>query len=168
MSEYTQADLDRLIEVPKVITDPPKKAWAEEQGHFRNDMQLTSEDGSEAFSVFLRKNRDFPENFSVGLCYWPKESGRNIPLLRCNGPHGDINRAHLPSSHFEYHIHRADADLLNAGQDPLAHSHATSEYASDRDAVVHFCRLTGVKDFERYFPVNVQLDFAGSPNKEGA
>jgi hypothetical protein len=168
VSEYTQARLDELIGMPKVITETPRRAWVEERGHFRNDMTLTSEDGSEAFTVFMRKNRDFPENFSIGLCYWPKESGRQIHLLRCNGPHGDFNRTGVPSSHFAYHIHRADAELLNAGQDPLARGHATTEYASDRDAVIHFCRTTGVKEFDKYFPVNVQLDFDASAPKEDA
>jgi hypothetical protein len=168
MSEYTQGQLDELIEVPKVITEPPKRAWVEERGHFRNDMQLTSRDGTLAFSVFLRRNRDFPENFSVGLCYWPKDMGRPIHLLRCNGPHGDSNRARSQSPHFAYHIHRADAGLLNAGQEPLGRSLATSDYASDREAIIHFCRLAHVEDFEKHFPVNTQLDLLPGPDQENA
>jgi len=154
--------------MPKVIAQPPRREWDEERGSFRNDMALTSLDGAHAFTVFMRRNRDFPENFSIGLCYWPKDSARPIHLLRCNGPHGDINRARTPSNHFMYHIHPADAELLNAGLDPLGHSRVTTEYASDRDGIVYFCRRTNVNDFERYFPVNVQLDFTHGVQQEGA
>ncbi len=159
MSVYTQSQIDELISMPKVIAQPPKRVWDEERGSFRNEMALTSEDGTQSFTVFMRRNRDFPENFSVGLCYWPRDSARSIDLMRCNGPHGDINRTRNPSNHFMYHIHRADAELLNAGLDPLGHSKVTTEYASDREGIVYFCRKTSVRDFEKYFPANVQMDF---------
>lgn len=157
MRTYTQQELDNLIEMPKEIVGPPKKTWVEERGHLRNDMALQSGDGQHDFTVFLRKNRDFPENFSVGLCYWPRETGKLIPLIRCNGPHGDFARTRSSAPHFRYHIHRIDAELLNSGKEPLATAMTTAAFASDREATRFFCQTTGIRDFERHFAVAEQL-----------
>ena len=104
MKQYTQNELDDLISCEKEIYDPPKQDMREERGSRRNNMGLRSLDGSREFSVFMRINEDFPENFSIGLEYHPQEERGSICLLRCNGPHGDFfRRSHslipFPLSH---------------------------------------------------------------------
>ena len=51
-------------------------------------MKLQSKDGEHDFSVFMRVNQRFPEIFSVGLIYHPKDDPKKICLLRCNGCQG--------------------------------------------------------------------------------
>jgi hypothetical protein len=58
-----------------------------ERGHWKKSFGLESEDGDHRFTVFIRYNDEFNENFSVGLVYNPRERRGEILLLRCNGPH---------------------------------------------------------------------------------
>ena len=63
----TQKEIDDLIACPKVISDAPKRDMKRDRGHLRNDMRLKSADDKFEFSVFMRRNEDLPENFSIGL-----------------------------------------------------------------------------------------------------
>ena len=67
MKTYTQTEIDELIHCPKVIMDPPRKEMRLDRGSRRNDMGLASENGKRRFSVFMRVNEAFRENFSIGL-----------------------------------------------------------------------------------------------------
>lgn len=167
MRSYTQDELDTLIALSKEITEPPRREWAEQLGHLRNGMRLKSEDETKQFSVFIRVNKEFHENFSIGLIYSPQEGGRDIPLLRYNGPHGEFNRGVHPHTHFQYHVHRVDAELLNAERDPMAKAAETSTYASCEEAIIHFCRTVRIKDFEQHFPTSWQLSFLEPSGEEG-
>jgi hypothetical protein len=102
---YSQEEIDRLIACPKIVTEPPKRDMKSQRGHRRNNMLLRSEEGGLEFSVFMRINEDFNENFSIGLNYSPRDERGTVCLLRCNGPHGDFLGGPLPSeSHSRYHI----------------------------------------------------------------
>ncbi len=75
------------------------------------------------FRAFLRRNEDFPENFSIGLVFLPGDGSGELTLLRCNGPHGTTNESFDPDHpHVDYHVHRAGAALLEAGLRPEKHS----------------------------------------------
>lgn len=97
---YTQDEIDDLIALPKIVTDPPRRDIRLDRGHQRNDFRLTDGDGKLHFRAFLRRNEDFPENFSIGLVFLPGDVSGELPLLRCNGPHGTTNESldpdHLP------------------------------------------------------------------------
>ena len=67
---YTQQEIDDLIGCPKVVSEPPKREMRLDRGHFRNDMRLKSTDDKLEFRVFMRRNEDLPENFSIGWRSW--------------------------------------------------------------------------------------------------
>ena len=88
----TKEDIESLIKTPKKIKKKtPAKEYKEENGHKRCDLEVSEdsvEDGK-TFSVFIRQNIYFIENFSIGLCYKTKNRAlSSITLIRYNGPHG--------------------------------------------------------------------------------
>ena len=98
-------------------------------------MRVASDDGSREFSVFMRQNTDFPENFSIGLVYLPRDEDRII-LLRCNGPHdAHVNDFQNPIPHFRHHIHRASEEAIAAGWPAERFAGITEEYASYEGAL---------------------------------
>ena len=159
MKTWTQAELDELISCSKKVEDPPRKEMRSERGHQRNDMTLSSLDGKWRFSVFMRVNEEFPENFSVGLIHDPRDEPGELTLLRCNGPHGEHDNSPIedPQPHFGYHIHRARADVINAGLSPDKLASLTDAYASFNEALHHFLRLAHIVGAEAYFPPGNQL-----------
>lgn len=107
--------------------------------------------------MFLRRSDDFPENFSIGLVYDPKDGSGEITLLRCNGQHGVFNGAFNPNhSHWGYHIHRATETAIAAGFKPEKYAESTAAYASFEEAVQHFVKLIDLNsaDAKKHFPDN--------------
>lgn len=153
MKTYSQEEIDNLIVCPKVITEPPRKEMRLERGSRRDNMALRSTDGDLEFSVFIRINEDFPENFSIGLNYSPQDERGTICLLRCNGPHGNfLGSLAFPASHFSCHVHRAKADNIEAGLRAERGGKLVEGYASYRDALAFFLRETNVINATEYFP----------------
>jgi hypothetical protein len=90
-----------------------------DRGHFRNDVGLKSTDDKLEFRVFLRRSEDLPENFSIGLAFLAKDGSGEVVLLRRNGPHGGYNDSFDPEHpHWDYHVHRASAEMIEAGLRP--------------------------------------------------
>jgi hypothetical protein len=160
---YTQAEIDQLIACPKMVTEPPAKELKLEGANYRNDARLiASDDTKGAFSVFIRKNADFPENFSIGLIYSPNDGIRQeINLLRCNGKHGVCNRGDPNHPHWNYHIHRASEAALEAGEAAEKYAVTTAEFASLEEAVQYFVKAVNVNplDVSKHFPKGVQTEF---------
>lgn len=152
METYSPDDIMRLISCKKKTVQPPKKDMKLERGSFRNDMTLESEDGTERFSAFMRKNQAFAEDFSIGLRYCPKE-GQSFNLFRCNGPHGQhIDLQVEPENHYTYHIHQALADTVNEGNLSERHATVTDGYASYEEALNYFIKAVGIVDADEHFP----------------
>lgn len=150
---YTQEEIDSLIGCAKVVSDPPKRDMKLDRGHFRNDMRLKSVDGKLEFRVFMRRSEDLPENFSIGLAFLPKDGSAEAVLLRSNGPHGGYNDSFDPEHpHWDFHVHRARADMVDAGQKPEKPAAANREFASYEEALEYFLRTTNVIDARTYFP----------------
>jgi hypothetical protein len=158
MKNFTQMELETLISCPKRVTDPPRQTMRLERGHLRNDLKLRSDDDKE-FSVFIRVNEKFQENFSIGLTYQPSDEPRTICLLRCNGRHGEhINNPEAEMHpHFGYHVHVAQADLMNMGELPERFAELTSEYASYEEALVYFIGRVNIFEAHTYFSNLPQL-----------
>ena len=161
--ELSQAEIDALISCGKDITDPPRRETRLSRGHRRNEMLLRSREGGEEFQLFIRENERFPENFSVGLNYLPAGGGKPFPLVRCNGAHGDFNRARSGNPHCQYHVHTVSAQLIAEGKDPLGNASPTSAYASLIGAVRYLCQLAGVSGYELHFPEHVQAPLWTEP-----
>jgi hypothetical protein len=71
--EMTDVEIQRLLKLPKQVSDPPTKNWRAEELHRRKDFGLVSKDGEARFRAFARQHIRFPENFSVGLEYEPED-----------------------------------------------------------------------------------------------
>lgn len=147
MSDFTQSEIDYLIGCAKVVSEPPKREMKGAAGHLRNDAKLVASDGQTKgeFAVFMRRNEDFPENFSIGLIYRPLDGRQEITLLRCNGPHGDFNRSLDPNHpHCLFHIHHAEQSALDAGLAAESRAYTTSEYASYEEAMGFFLKTVNI------------------------
>lgn len=123
-----------------------------DRGHFRDDMRLKSADGTLEFRVFMRRSEDLPENFSVGLAFLPKDGTGEVPLPRCNGPHGGYNDSFDPDHpHWDSHVHRATAGMLEAGFRPEKAATVNKDFASYEEALEYFLRTTNIIDARTYF-----------------
>lgn len=146
--DLTDQEIEQLISCPKRIIEPPKKEPQLTNGHWRNDMKLQSADGEYDFFVFMRKNEDFEENFSIGLIYNPKGIRGEIHLFRCNGPHGP----HVLFEHHDrFHVHKADPENLSSGVRAEREAFVTREYASFQDALGYFLKKCNILEAEKYF-----------------
>ena len=149
---YTQDEIDSLIGCAKTITEPPKREMKLDRGHFRNDMRLRSGDGALEFRVFMRRSEDLPENFSIGLAFLPRDGTGEILLLRCNGPHGGFNDTFDPDDpHWDFHVHRATAEMIEAGQRPEKSAVVNRDFASYEEALQYFLRTVNITDAGLYF-----------------
>ncbi|QMV19333.1 hypothetical protein GOB94_12050 [Granulicella sp. 5B5] len=156
----TDTEIQRLLNLPKQISDPPSKNWRTEDLHRRKDFRLVSKDGDVRFRAFARQHVRFPENFSVGLEYEPDDGTDSVILIRCNGPHGDFNRAINPlHPHYHPHIHIATAEAIDAGQRAECHAEITTEFASIKEAIRYFLNAVAVdaNDQSRYFSDDLRL-----------
>lgn len=148
--------INMLISEPKVIVSKPKKELKSEHYHMRDDFELTSLDGARKYKVFIRKNADFQENFSIGLRYFPADSS-SCTLFRCNGNHGEIvvNPLLPNENHFGYHTHQLTGKDFEEGL-PEPKLISSAPYASYEQALVYFCRLVNITDAEQYFGSQLQ------------
>ena len=153
--DITSQEIEKLIRCPKIIIDSPRKQMQLANGHWRNDMKLQSNDGEHDFSVFMRKNEDFEENFSVGLIYYPRDIRGDVHLLRCNGPHGP----HVLFNHHDrFHVHEADPKNLSAGMRAERTAYITKEYATYQDALGYFLKRCNIMNAEQHFPGILQRE----------
>jgi hypothetical protein len=157
---YTQEEIDSLIGCAKVISDPPRRDLKLDRGHFRNDMQLKSIDAKLEFRVFMRRSEDLPENFSIGLAFVPKDGSAEVVLLRCNGPHGGCNDSFDPEHpHWDFHVHRASATMIDSGQRPEKAATVSRDFASYEEALQYFLSTTNVTNARAWFADIVQGTF---------
>jgi hypothetical protein len=149
MRTFTDEELAGLVACSKLVVDPPRREMRVDGKMKRNDMTLKSKDGKHAFRVFMRQSEEFPENFSVGLMYFPGEDPGSFQLVRCNGQHGG-EKVH--PHHALFHIHRSKADDINAGILEPRNIEQTNAYASFREALSHFCAIIQLERPDDYFP----------------
>jgi hypothetical protein len=164
VASFSQDELDGLIACPKEITEPPKREMKLDGAQFRNSAKLVASNEIKGeFTIFMRQNEDFPENFSIGLKYSPQDGRETITLIRCNGKHGDFNASFdREHPHSDFHIHQASESAIEAGYAPEKVADRTSEYASFEEALQYFVKVINLnpKDAQRHFPVKAQIPFA--------
>jgi len=148
---YTEEQIKELVQCPKTIVDPPKKINEGRESFFKKAFTLSSIDGNYHFNGFITQNLTFPENFSIGLSYNPKDEKGSIVLLRCNGPHGGIKN--IPH-HASCHIHSATAERINNGLKPEGEIELTEDYATIETAIHFFLKKINLitKDIKKNFP----------------
>ncbi len=162
---YSQEELEELIICPKKITVPPSKDMKSERGSWRNDFTLAPTDDNTnekiEFSVFMRKNERFPENFSIGLNV-QTEGEKSFCLLRYNGPHGNhVNNPLDPHPHFSFHIHKANAENIEKGLSSELYAELTEDYGSYEEALTNFLKRANIENADQHFNqyFNQQLSF---------
>ena len=168
MKDYTDEEISRLITCDKVIVEPPRKDMRSVDGHKRNGMKLQSKDGNDDFTVFMRVNEAFPENFSIGLVVHPKDVPGDVHLLRCNGPHGDYNGTLTTDPndihpHFCHHVHKATEANIRDGFLPERTAVRTKGYAAFEDALTFFVTETNILGIEQHIDIQPQLGLFTEP-----
>lgn len=157
--------IHELIAVPKTILEKsPNSGYREENGSRRCDLKLQShgEGNDGIFTVFIRQNLKFIENFSIGLCYKKVDLGiSNVNLVRYNGPYGE--RSSAPDGHYaKPHIHRiSETDLASGSTQPQEHNRViTDRYITLEQAIPLFFEDIGVSNYSQYFDfTQLQLEF---------
>ena len=148
---YEQEYIENLLSCEKEVIEQPAKDFKEDRGHMKKNFTLRSLDGSYMFRAFIRYNVKFPENFSIGLDYNPKEEKGTICLFRCNGTHGENKQ--IPH-HESFHLHVATAESINSGLKPESNADITDDYASIDGAIQYFIKTINLKQEDRnnFFP----------------
>ena len=152
----TDAEIARLIEEPKVIVKrTPMKGYQEAAGHRRCDLEMASTPpNSDVFTVFIRQNTTFIENFSIGLRYHTGDPALGtVTLIRYNGPHGEMT-AHPDGHYAKPHIHRVTAAELASGstQPPEKWREITEQYTTYEEALSRFFADLAVSNHGDFFP----------------
>ncbi len=165
MAQYSDSNIQTLISCAKVVCDPPKKTPRLVDADLRNEMVLNPVDASIGgdFHCFMRQCEDFPENFSVGMRFRPRDSRLEVTLLRYNGPHGPFNGAnkgHLSDHpHWGFHIHSATEKAQDEGKKAEYYAKLSSTFGSFGEAINEIARNIGMNDteIEKYFPIEKQM-----------
>lgn len=152
----TDDDIRNLISLPKTIErKTPVNGYDEKDGNKRCDLRLRAKsENGESFSVFVRQNIKFIENFSIGLRYFTGDSSvGSITLVRYNGPHGEYSRH--PDGHFAApHIHRISWEEMDSGsyEPQERHREITDRYETFEQALSVFFADIAADGFESHFP----------------
>lgn len=152
----TTSEIKKLIGCPKKITgaDPKKGMKPDNKSEFvqRRNLDVCSLSGEEEFSVFLRKNVELTEQFSIGLQYKTKIKDQGaIVLLRYNGMHGTYN--YSKDGHFgNFHIHRISEDLVGKGIYEPKDIELTTAYNTFDQATMIFLNEINIQNIRDYFP----------------
>ncbi len=160
----TDRAIQDLIQLPKAIqSKTPARGYKEESRYRRCTLSLQAVD--ERFTVFVRQNKEFIENFSIGLRYLSGDRTLGtITLIRFNGPHGETSRD--PDGHYAVpHIHRISLDELKSGstEPPEKRREMTDRYATFDQALDEFLDEIGVTNRDQYFPASRQLRLFDEP-----
>lgn len=127
---------------------------------WRNNARMLATDGTKGiFSMFMRKNDDYHEDFSVGLRYSANDGRPEITLLRCNGKHGPFTgTANVAYPHWDFHVHKATEAAQDAGFTAEKYATKTAAFASYEQAIQYFVRVINLtpQDAHRFFPDNTQ------------
>ena len=114
----------------------------------------------------MRRSEDLLENFSIGLAFLAKDRSGEVVLLRCNGPHGGYNDSFdADHPHWDYHVHRASAEMIEAGLRPERAAAIDRSFASYEEAVQYFLRATNITDARTYF-ADLAQGILPFPNEE--
>ena len=159
----TNDEINNLIRAPKTVeSKSPASGYTEARGQRRCNLELRaiSDDSAMEFSVFIRQNLTFIENFSIGLtCKTGIPELGEITLARYNGPHGEYSRD--PDGHYARpHIHRITEDEIAKGQKAPKENdrQITDQYSTLDQALIVFFNDIGATDFDKHFPSATQME----------
>jgi hypothetical protein len=100
------------------------------------------------------------------LAYLPKDGTGELILLRCNGPHGAFNDYFdLTPPHFDFHVHRASAAMIEAGFRAEKSATVSRDFASYEEALQYFVRSANITDASNHFRDIAQGEFPFVPEE---
>lgn len=157
----TDQEIQELITSPKRIKKrEPTEGYNERDSHRRCNLVLEDASGDErVFSVFIRQNIVFIENFSIGLVYKTEDKVLgSITLVRYNGPHGETSR-NEDGHYAKSHIHRITAEEVQSGimQPQEKNREITERYSTFEGALKAFLHDVGIVNDLEYFPELSQM-----------
>lgn len=150
----TDTEIRDLVFCPKAIgRKDPSRGYRYEQTQRRCNLELTATaDSRMRFSIFVRQNLRYIENFTVGLNYHSNDRRLGmITLVRYNGPHGEAGRQ--PDGHYaKFHIHRITAAEIASGsrQPRELHREITDRYGTLEEALMAFFQDTRVANYWQF------------------
>jgi len=139
-------NIELLMKCPKRIVKPPTKEFKADRGHMKKNFTICSVDGQFNFRGFIRYNKKFIENFSVGMDFKPKDENNSFCLIRLNGSHGENREV---AHHNKFHIHKTTEEKINSGQKPESQIEITDQYSSISEAVQVFIDLINLDDEDK-------------------
>ena len=158
----TDDEIQTLIVCPKtIIRAEPSKGYSSCNRNWEKKLQLRAgnEPHHKKFSVFIRQNEKFTENFSIGLRYktGDKDIGE-INLIRYNGPHDVEGIDRSGDKHYSSpHIHRITAELLQRGINQPKERTITDLYSTFDEALWVFAKYCNIANWQAYFSVQFEL-----------
>lgn len=166
--------VEEYIACKKVIDRKRKPAFKDEFRHVKMTIDLSCPTINAKMSMFLRRLKDFPEDFSVGL----KLNGPNeivdvdVVLLRFQGPHGGQSRTQsFHDLHNSYHIHEYTQDDMNCHR-RRASFKCSADFSSFEEAIIAFlkrCNIedpNGIFDEEREMIQQIRMDLDSFQQEE--
>ncbi len=163
----TDHEIGRLIGLPKdIVSKTPSDGYRSENRSRRCELELTASESPDIeFTVFIRQNDKFIENFSIGLRYRTRDRRLGtVTLIRYNGPHGETSRG--PDGHFgKSHIHRVTArELTEENREPQErHREITDRYGTYEQALRVFFKDIATSNHLDYFGELWQLELFNGP-----
>ena len=147
---YTNDFLDELLSCPKTITEGVRSV-PNRGGYTKKEFKMKSTDGLYDFKGFINHNDKFPEDFSCGLVYNPKEEKGKFCIIRVNGLHG--GNKHIPH-HSHCHEHRTDAEDINNGIKAERHIEEVKSYTTCEQGVQYYVKRINIvePDRSKHFP----------------
>ena len=159
--------VEEFIVCDKVINRKRKPAFKDEFRHNKMTIELTCPTVNAKMSMFLRRLKDFPEDFTVGL----KLDGPNeimeydVVLVRFQGPHGGQSaEKSIRDLHNSYHIHEYTQDDMNCRRKKASYK-GKGNFASFEEAIICFmerCHISdpnGIFNEERERIMQIRMDF---------
>ena len=158
----TDDEIQALIVCPKtIIRAEPSNGYSSCNLNWKKKLQLGAgnKPHHRKFSVFIRQNEKFTENFSIGLQYkaGDKDLGE-INLIRYNGPHGVEGVDRSGDKHYSSpHIHRITAAWLQREITQPREQTITELYSTFDEALWEFAKYCNIANWQVYFPVQFEL-----------
>lgn len=157
----TDKFLQEVITCPKRVTKAERKKMVLENRHYKNKLDLLSEDNTYAFKMFMRQSDEFVEDFSVGLIWTnPQEFinvSKNIIMLRCQGPHDGKQELGF-DIHHDFHIHEITSmDIEQKRFTRPSNRTSTDKFHSFEQALMFFIEKCGIMNIEDFLELSFDL-----------
>ncbi len=133
----TEEILTKWIEERKNVVDQSFFS-KEEKIYRRYNFQAVGETTGNLYSIFIRINKIYLDNFSVGI-YTKYQEHPKLVFVRFNGKH--TSQKDSPDNHHKYcHIHQADLNtVFEVKNGKLTNITITDKYLDCFDAFSVFC-----------------------------